>query len=99
MEVICYGAGREELPENSIEGIQHCQNVDQNWWIEIDIQLTKDGNLVLFHDEDISRVTGQKGQIKDLSLLDMEKLNIGYYFDQDGESPYSDLHIKINLNL
>ncbi len=30
MEVICYATGKKENPENSIEGIQHCQRVNKN---------------------------------------------------------------------
>ena len=40
--------------------------------IETDVQITKDGILVLFHDDTLERVTGEKGSISDYTL---EELN------------------------
>lgn len=40
--------------------------------IETDVQLTKDGVAVLFHDDTLERVTGEKGLVKDYTL---EELN------------------------
>lgn len=82
MDVICYACGRGEQPENTLEGIRHCQMVNPDWRIEMDIQLTKDGELVLFHDDTTQRITGKQGEIKALTLKEAQALNVGHFFQQ-----------------
>lgn len=43
--------------------------------IEFDVQLTKDGELVIIHDEDLERTTDGKGLVKDKTLHELKKLN------------------------
>lgn len=45
--------------------------------IECDVHLTKDGNVIVFHDDDLERLIGQKGRISDLTLADATALKIG----------------------
>ncbi|MBE5743668.1 MAG: hypothetical protein E7358_03010 [Clostridiales bacterium] len=40
--------------------------------IETDVQETKDGVLVLFHDDTLERVTGEKGSIKDYTFSELQ---------------------------
>lgn len=80
MQIICYSCCRGENPENTIEGIRHCQSVNPTWRIEMDIQMTIDNNLVLFHDYETSRATGENLRINELTLNEAKKLNAGYNF-------------------
>ncbi|CAH2716330.1 Glycerophosphodiester phosphodiesterase [Neobacillus rhizosphaerae] len=43
--------------------------------IELDVQLTKDGEIVVIHDEKVDRTTSGKGFIKDFLYKDIRKLN------------------------
>lgn len=95
MDVICYSCGKGENPENTIEGIKHCQSVNSTWRIEMDVQLTKDNELVLFHDYDLERITGQKGRIDELDYGSLEKLNAAYNYKEDGRLIYRDFPLKI----
>lgn len=45
-----------EAPENSLAAFRKA--VDQGFGIELDVQLTKDGKLVVFHDFDLKRMCG-----------------------------------------
>ncbi|MCL7998291.1 glycerophosphodiester phosphodiesterase [Brucella sp. 21LCYQ03] len=45
--------------------------------IECDVHLTKDGGVIVFHDDDLERLTGQKGRISDLKLAEATALKIG----------------------
>lgn len=45
--------------------------------IECDVHLTKDGGVIVFHDDDLERLTGQKGRISDLTLAEATALKIG----------------------
>lgn len=49
--------------------------------IETDVQMTKDGELVLIHDELVNRTTNGNGFVKNYSLRELKKLNAGKWFD------------------
>ena len=68
-------------PENTKASILAAleQKVDM---IEIDIQETKDGRLVVIHDKTINRTTNGKGLIKELNLADIKKYDAGSWYDK-----------------
>lgn len=51
--------------------------------IETDVQMTKDGILVLFHDEDMARLTGVEGKISDFTYEELSALDVVGGVDQD----------------
>ena len=65
-------AGGPYGPPNSLKAIEGSirAGVDA---IEIDIQMSKDGALVVFHDESIDRLTDGSGKIKDLTLDELQQ--------------------------
>lgn len=95
MEIICYSCGRGENPENTIKGIKHCQEINRDWRIEMDIQITSDEHLVLFHDYETKRTTGVDKLIKELSLKEVKELNAGYNFKQEENYIYRSAPVKI----
>jgi len=88
MDIICYSCGRGENPENTLEGIEHCLQVNPDWRIEMDVQLTLDERLVLFHDYNTKRTTGEDKLINELNLKDVQQLNAGYSFRDNGKYIY-----------
>lgn len=62
-------------PENTLEAFALAveQKADG---VELDVQLTKDGKLVVIHDETIDRVSGEHGLVKDFTLEELKKLNV-----------------------
>ena len=95
MEIICYSCGRGENPENTIEGIRHCQNINSDWRIEMDIQITADEQLVLFHDYQTKRTTGEDKLINELNLQEVGELNAGYNFEKQGNKIYRSTSVKV----
>ncbi|MCD7808306.1 MAG: glycerophosphodiester phosphodiesterase, partial [Erysipelotrichaceae bacterium] len=53
-------------PENTMEAFKQAYKRGFNG-IETDVHMTLDGQLVLIHDEDISRTSNGKGYIKDMT--------------------------------
>ncbi|EJR63249.1 hypothetical protein IIO_02346 [Bacillus cereus VD115] len=51
-------------------------------YIEIDLQMTKDGHLVAMHDEIVNRTTNGKGLVKEHTLEEMKQLNAGSFFNK-----------------
>lgn len=62
-------AGR---PENSLEAIRAA--VQAGYAIEIDLQLSQDGQAIVFHDYDLARLTGQTGPIQMRSAADLTRI-------------------------
>lgn len=51
--------------------------------IETDVQMTKDGQLVLIHDEALQRTTGSSQWVKDVTLDEMKALDAGSWFHEN----------------
>ena len=64
-----HGAGR---PENSLSAVQAA--VAAGYAIEIDVQLTADGAAAVFHDDDLPRLTGAQGCVRDKTLARLRAL-------------------------
>jgi len=61
----------------------------------MDLQMTKDGQIVLFHDYETVRTTGVENKIQELDLNSVKKLNSGYNFEIGSEFPYRQNPIRI----
>lgn len=64
------------FPENTIPAFMEAVRLGAQM-IEFDVQLTKDGVLVLMHDATVDRTTNGKGRIADLTLAEVMKLDAG----------------------
>ncbi len=51
--------------------------------IETDVQMSKDGALVLIHDESVQRTTGQHGEISQLHSDEIRRLDAGSWYSQE----------------
>lgn len=58
------GLHNETFAENSIGAFKNA--IENNYAIEIDVQLIADGTVVVFHDTTLQRVTGQDGYLKNI---------------------------------
>ena len=64
------GLHNAEIPENSLPAYQNA--IDHNFSIEIDVHLTKDKKLVIFHDNNLKRVCGVDKAIKQCTLAELK---------------------------
>ena len=78
--VAAHRADWHAAPENSLAAIQSCidNGVDI---VEVDNKLTKDGFLVIMHDQTVDRTTNGKGKVSDYTLAEIKKLRLK---DKDG---------------
>ncbi|MFM8368762.1 MAG: glycerophosphodiester phosphodiesterase [Chloroflexota bacterium] len=51
--------------------------------LEMDIHITKDGELILMHDETVDRTTDGTGEIESMTLTDLKKLDAAYDWSPD----------------
>lgn len=73
--VIGHRGARSLAPENTLGGIRTAAACKADY-IEVDVRLTKDGALVLMHDESVDRTTSGSGKVEDLTLDEIKALNI-----------------------
>ncbi|WAJ24089.1 glycerophosphodiester phosphodiesterase family protein [Lacrimispora xylanolytica] len=63
-------------PENTLLAFSKAKSINKLTGIELDIQMSKDGHMVVFHDERVDRVTNGIGEVRLHSLSDLKKLRI-----------------------
>lgn len=76
LQNIAHRGGRKYAPENTLAAFRKsiAENVD---WLEFDVQMTKDGVLVVIHDETVDRTTNGTGEVHDLTLEQIRMLDAG----------------------
>jgi glycerophosphoryl diester phosphodiesterase len=61
-------------PENSLAAFEEAAR--RGYAIELDVQFTVDGQVVVFHDDDLSRMTGLPGALRDATLADVRRARL-----------------------
>jgi glycerophosphoryl diester phosphodiesterase len=76
VQVIAHRGGAKYAPENTLAAFKNAiaQGAD---WLEFDVQMTRDGALVVIHDETVDRTTNGTGAVGDLSLEQIKALDAG----------------------
>lgn len=62
----------QKIPENSLTAFKRA--VMKGYGIELDVQMSKDGTLFVFHDDSLKRMTGFDGDIRETSDFVLRKL-------------------------
>lgn len=63
-------------PENTLLAFKKAAELEGITGIEFDVQLTKDGEIVVIHDERVDRTTDGTGNVRDYTLAELKKLSI-----------------------
>lgn len=63
-----------EAPENSLEAFRRA--VESGYGIEFDVQLSKDGIPVVFHDASLKRMCGVEGNVWEYTLEELSKMRL-----------------------
>jgi glycerophosphoryl diester phosphodiesterase len=66
-------------PENSRIAIEKAIDAGVDM-VEVDCQLSKDGHVVVFHDERLQRTAGAKGYVRGKTLKELRQLDVGAWF-------------------
>ena len=61
-------------PENSLKGFDAAASA--GYGIELDVQLSKDGQVVVFHDDDLKRVCGIDSMVNEKTYLELNKTSL-----------------------
>lgn len=68
------GLHSNTLPENSLGALRAA--IEAGFPVETDVRITKDGVLVIFHDETLLRMTGDKRRVRDCTLCELRALRL-----------------------
>lgn len=68
-------------PENTMGAFQKGFEMKADY-IEIDVQMTKDGELVVIHDTTVDRTTNGTGKVGDLTFEEIRQLDAGSWFSE-----------------
>lgn len=68
-------------PENTLAALSLAARMGAGW-VEFDVTLTRDGEPVLFHDDDLDRTSNGKGPIAHADWDDVRKLDAGRWFSR-----------------
>lgn len=79
------GAGL--APSNTIVAFRNALKVGADG-LELDVHATKDGEVVVTHDDTVDRTTDGTGAVKDFTLAELKKLDAGYRFTPDNGQTY-----------
>ena len=76
MKVWAHRGCSQRYPENTLLAFEKAAAVHGLTGIELDIQLTRDGEMVVIHDERVDRTTEGMGYVRDYTLSRIKKLHI-----------------------
>ena len=76
MNLIGHRGAAAMAPENTLAGIRQGLQ-DGADGVEIDVRLSKDGRIVVIHDADTGRTTGQPGRVAEQTLAEIQRLDAG----------------------
>lgn len=69
-------------PENTLAAFRAAAELPV-YGVELDVHLTKDGRVVVIHDEKINRTTNGKGYVKDMTLEELQSFDAGSWFSEE----------------
>src|ERR1044071_3624739 len=81
--VIAHRGGAGLWPENTLYGCERAAALGVDV-IETDVRATRDGELVIFHDDGVGRTTDATGTVGSFTLAELKRLDAAYRFSPDG---------------
>ncbi|MRI33447.1 glycerophosphodiester phosphodiesterase [Endozoicomonas sp. OPT23] len=95
IDVIAHRAGHGLKPDNTADAAALSHKLGA--LIEMDIHSSKDGHLIVRHDDTVNATTNGYGPVKEKTLEELKALDAGYMFDpnKDQSYPYREVGITI----
>ena len=83
--LIAHRGGSAEFPENTLEAFYNAYSVDKNVVMETDVNITKDGVLILCHNTRLDATTNVTGLVEDWNYSDLIAQRVNFGYDNDTE--------------
>ena len=80
--VIAHRGGAAAQPENTMAAMEQgiAEGAD---WLEIDVQESAEGEVIVFHDSDFMKIAGDPIKVWDVTSSDLDRLDVGAWFSPD----------------
>jgi len=85
---ISHRGGAALAPENTRAAFDSALERWHTDMLELDVHLTRDGELLVSHDPTVQRCTDGEGRISDFTLAELQRLDAGYRFTTDGGTTF-----------
>lgn len=79
-KIIAHRGSKGTHPENTLVAFEEAIRVGSDG-IELDIHLTKEGKVVVIHDETVKRTSNGEGLVRDFTLKELKMLDMSSWFD------------------
>ena len=79
VEITAHRGSSRRAPENTLSALRQAITEHADY-VELDVQSTKDGEVVMLHDGDLMRVARDPRKIQDLTLAELKQIDIGSWF-------------------
>lgn len=80
VEVTAHRGASKDYPENTMLAFEGAKEYDADW-IELDVQQTKDREIVVSHDSNLSRVAGINKEINDINYEELKTIDVGSHLN------------------
>lgn len=77
--LVAHRGGAAEASENTLAAFHHALSHGIRWF-ELDVQMSRDGALVVIHDQTVDRTTNGTGDVGSLLLEELHRLDAGSWF-------------------
>lgn len=84
--VYAHRGGAALRPENTIASFDHGLSLGSDG-LELDVHLSRDGVVVVHHDDTLDRTTAASGRLSALTADELERVDTGYWFRPSGAGP------------
>ncbi|MBS2039791.1 glycerophosphodiester phosphodiesterase [bacterium] len=93
--IMAHQGGEKQWPSNTMLAFRQARALGADV-LDMDVHLSKDGQLVLMHDVTVDRTTDGHGAIRDKTWSELSRLDAGYGFSLDGKTyPYRGRGLRI----
>jgi glycerophosphoryl diester phosphodiesterase len=82
VEITAHRGAALYAPENTMASVEKALEAGADW-VEIDVQETADGQVVVLHDSDLKKVAGLDLKIWDATWDDLQEIDIGSFFSPE----------------
>lgn len=98
-KIVAHRGASFHFPENTLLAFTEAHQNHCAEMIELDVQETSDGVVVVMHDARLERTTNGTGYVRERSWSELKKLDAGYFFKKEGtdEFPFRSEGIRIPM--
>jgi glycerophosphoryl diester phosphodiesterase len=79
--VYAHRGGSWNAPENTMGAFREAVSLGGVDYLELDLHITRDGEIVVIHDDTVDRTTNGKGKVSEMTLAQIEQLDAGSWFN------------------